>query len=62
MIFDHLTAFVGSHGRGARKQIADATNGALTFDDVLAMSQSASMPLSKWRVAEAAMKIIEQGN
>ena len=60
MIFEHLTAFVADRGPGARKKIADTSNGALTTDELFQMCQCTPMPLSKWRIAEMAMKFIEE--
>lgn len=60
MIFEHLTAFVADRGPGARKKIADASNGELTIDELFEMCAATPYPLVKWRVAEAAMQFIER--
>ena len=60
-IYAHLTGFVKSRGPGARKQIAAASNGAVTVEELFDMSAAAPYPLAKWRVVEAAMQHIEQG-
>ena len=59
-IYAHLTDFVRSRGAGARRKIAETSNGALTTDELFQMCQCTPMPLSKWRIAEAAMKFIEE--
>ena len=55
-----MTDFVMSRGAGARRKIAETSNGALTTDELFQMCQCTPMPLSKWRIAEAAMKFIEE--
>ena len=59
-IYAHMMAFVASHGLGARRKIAEASNGALTLEEVQAMTDCGRVPLSKWRVAAAAMDWIEE--
>ena len=53
-------AFVAAHGLGARRKIAETSNGALTIAEVQDMTDAKRLPLSKWRVARAAMEQITQ--
>ena len=53
-------AFAATHGLGARRRIAEASNGALTLSEVQDMTDAKRVPLSKWRAAEAAMDRIEE--
>lgn len=53
-------AFVASHGLGARRKIAEATNGALQLSDVQDMTDAKRVPLQKWRIVAAAMDWIEE--
>ena len=53
-------AHLASHGLGARRRIAEISNGALTLSDVQDMSDARRVPLSKWRVAAACMDWIEE--
>lgn len=57
-ILEHLQRFVGTYS-GARRRIAKEANGALTYEELLAMSEKKPLPLAKWRIAEAAMRRIE---
>lgn len=57
-ILEHLQRFVDTYS-GARRRIAKEANGALTYEELLAMSEKKPLPLAKWRVAEAAMLRIE---
>lgn len=59
-IYARLMAFVAGHGLGARRKIAEASNGALQLSDVQDMTEAKRVPLSKWRVAAAAMDWIEE--
>lgn len=61
-IYARLMAFIGSRGLGARRRIAEASNGALTLIDVQDMSDAKKVPLSKWRICAAAMDWIEKNN
>ena len=58
-IFARLMAFIAAHGLGARRKIAEASNGALSLGDVQDMTDAKRVPLAKWRVCEAAMDWIE---
>lgn len=53
-------AFVATHGLGARRKIAEASNGALTVADVQDMTDAKRVTLSKWHAAAAAMDRIEE--
>ena len=53
-------AFVATHGLGARRKIAEATNGALQLSDIQDMTDAKRVPLPKWRLAAAAMDWIEE--
>lgn len=57
-ILEHLQRFVDTYS-GARRRIAKEANGALTYEELLAMSEKKPLPLAKWRIAEAAMRRIE---
>lgn len=59
-IYARLMAFVAGHGLGARRKIAETSNGALQLSDVQDMTDAKRVPLSKWRVAAAAMDRIEE--
>lgn len=59
-IYARLMAFCAAHGLGARRKIAETSNGALTLSDVQDMTDAKRVPLSKWRVAAAAMDWIEE--
>ena len=58
-ILEHLQRFVDTY-RGARRRIAKEANGALTYEELLAMSEKKPLPLAKWRIAEAIMRRIEE--
>ena len=60
MIYAELMAFIATHGLGARRKIAECSNGVLTVEDLLNMQNCRRVTLSKWRVARAAMEQIEQ--
>lgn len=53
-------AFVAAHGLGARRKIAEASNGVLTVADVQSMADAKRVTLSKWQGAAAAMDWIEE--
>lgn len=53
-------AFIATHGLGARRKIAECSNGALTLSDVQDMTDAKRLPLSKWRAARAAMEQIQE--
>ncbi len=53
-------AFIATHGLGARRKIAECSNGALTLSDVQDMTDAQRVTLSKWRAARAAMEHIAQ--
>lgn len=53
-------AFIASHGLGARRRIAEASNGKLFLSDLQDMSDAKRVPLAKWRVAAACMDFIEE--
>ena len=53
-------AFIATHGLGARRKIAECSNGALTLSDVQDMTDAQRVTLSKWRAARAAMEQIEE--
>ena len=57
-ILEHLQRFVDTYS-GARRRIAKEANGALTYEEILAMSERKPLPLAKWRIADAAMRRIE---
>ena len=59
-IYAELMAFIASHGLGARRRIAECSNGVLTVEDLLNMQNCRRVTLSKWRAARAAMEQIEQ--
>ena len=59
-IYAELMAFIASHGLGARRKIAECSNGVLTVEDLLNMQNCRRVTLSKWRAARAAMEQIEQ--
>lgn len=59
-IFARLCTFVAERGLGARRSIADASRGALTYEEVLDMTNAKPMPLATWRAAAAAMDEIEK--
>ena len=59
-ILGHLTDFISAHGAGARRKIAAETNGTLKYEELLAMTQRKPLPLAKWRIAETAMRRIEE--
>lgn len=61
-IYVELMAFVAAHGLGARRRIAEASNGVLTLEDVQAMTDCKRVTLSKWCAARAAMEIIEEAD
>lgn len=61
-IYAELMAFIATHGLGARRKIAECSNGALTLSDVQDMTDAKRLPLSKWRVARAAMEQIRSQN
>lgn len=54
-----LMAFIGRHGIGARKMIADTSKGKLTLSDVMDLTDCKQKPLSAWRAARDAMFAIE---
>lgn len=58
-IYARLMAFVAAHGLGARRKIAEASNGALFLGDVQDMTDAKRVPLAKWRGCAAAMDWIE---
>ena len=58
-IYARLMAFVATHGLGARRKIAEASNGALFLGDVQDMTDAKRVPLAKWRAAALAMDRIE---
>ena len=53
-------AFIATHGLGARRMIAECSNGELTVEDLLNMQDCRRVTLSKWRAARAAMEQIEE--
>ena len=53
-------AFIATHGLGARRMIAECSNGELTVEDLLNMQDCRRATLSKWRAARAAMEQIAQ--
>lgn len=53
-------SFIAAHGLGARRKIAECSNGVLTVEDLLNMQNCRRVTLSKWRAARAAMEQIEQ--
>ena len=53
-------AFVATNGLGARRKIAEASNGALTLSEVQDMTDAKRVQLQKWRLADAAMDQIEE--
>lgn len=53
-------AFIATHGLGARRKIAECSNGELTVEDLLNMQNCRRVTLSKWRSARTAMQQIEQ--
>lgn len=53
-------AFVAAHGLGARRKIAETSNGVLTLAEVQDMTDAKRLTMSKWRVARAAMEHIAQ--
>ena len=57
--FARITEYVISHGPGAKREIANAGDGSITLDDVIAMCGSRRVPLSKWRAAAAALDRLE---
>lgn len=57
-ILEHMQRFVDTYS-GARRRIAKEANGALTYEELLAMSEKKPLPLAKWRIAEEAMRRIE---
>ena len=59
-IYSRLMAFVATHGLGARRKIAEASNGVLTVADVQDMTDAKRVTLSKWQAAAAAMDRIEE--
>ena len=59
-IHARLIAFVASHGLGARRRIAEASNGVLTQEEVRNMTDAKRVTLSKWQAAAAAMDRIEE--
>lgn len=59
-VYARLMAFVATHGLGARRKIAEATNGALQLSDIQDMTDAKRVPLPKWRLAAAAMDWIEE--
>lgn len=60
-IYARLTAFVSATGLGARRRIAETSNGELTLSDVQDMTDAKRVTLSKWRAAAAAMdRIVEE--
>lgn len=59
-IYARLMAFVAGHGLGARRKITESSNGALQLSDVQDMTDAKRVPLSKWRLAAAAMDRIEE--
>lgn len=59
-IYARLMAFVTTHGLGARRKIAETSNGALQLSDVQDMTDAKRAPLSTWRAAAAAMDRIEE--
>ena len=55
-----MLAFVATHGLGARRKIAEATNGVLQLSEVQDMTDAKRVPLPKWRIAATAMDWIEE--
>lgn len=53
-------AFCAARGLGARRKIAETSNGTLTLSDVQDMTDAKKVPLPKWRLAAAAMDWIEE--
>ena len=53
-------SFIAAHGLGARRRIAETSNGVLTLSDVQDMTDARRVTLSKWRAARAAMEQIEE--
>lgn len=58
-IYARLMAFVAAHGLGARRMVAEASEGKLTLTDVQDMTDAKQVDIKKWREANAAMTIIE---
>lgn len=58
-VYARLMAFVATHGLGARRRIAEYSEGALTVSDVQDMTDAKRVTLSLWQAAAAAMDRIE---
>ena len=58
-IYAKLMQFCAEHGLGARRKIADVSNGALTLSDVQDLTDCVPRPINVWRICEAAMNYIE---
>lgn len=52
-------AFIAAHGLGTRRKLAEVSNGAMTVTDLQDMTDAKPLPLAKWRIAAAAMDMIE---
>ena len=58
-IYADLMAFVAAHGLGARRRIAEASDGKLTLSDIQDMTDAKQVDIRKWREAAKAMTMIE---
>lgn len=58
-IYARMMAFISAHGLGARRMIAEASNGTLALSDVQNMTDAVPTPLKKWRAAAEAMDRLE---
>ena len=59
-IYARLMTFCAVHGLGARRRIAEASDGKLTLTDVQDMTDAKQVDVKLWRIAAQAMDRIEE--